>query len=159
MLVLDAALDAAERDRLTDLLLSGEPVGALPDGARHVVVVPRPGTISPWSSKATDIARACGFDAVERIERGVTYAIEASEELSADDRHALSKILFDRMTEAVLDNEAAASVLFEHQPPVPVGVVPLGEDGLAALRAAKDEDPHLRRALGVQGGQYDVDAW
>ena len=136
---LNAALDAAERDRLTDLLLSGEPVGALPDGARHVVVVPRPGTISPWSSKATDIARACGFDAVERIERGVTYAIEASEELSADDRHALSKILFDRMTEAVLDNEAAASVLFEHQPPVPVGVVPLGEDGLAALRAANVE--------------------
>ena len=63
------SLDKVHRDRLDALLLHGEAPGKLARSARKLYVVPRPGTISPWSSKATDIAHACDIDAVERIER------------------------------------------------------------------------------------------
>ncbi|MDH4054523.1 MAG: hypothetical protein OEV58_03950, partial [Gammaproteobacteria bacterium] len=61
-------LSGEESSRLDALLLSGERPAKLAKGARLLYVVPRPGTISPWSSKATDIVRACDIDAVDRIE-------------------------------------------------------------------------------------------
>src|ERR1017187_9518143 len=64
-----------------------------------LLVVPRNGTISPWSSKATDIAHVCGLEAVRRIERGIAYRVQASRTL---DREQLAPVLFDRMTEMVL---------------------------------------------------------
>jgi len=137
---LDATLPGTQRERLEQLLLSGGTVGALPKAAQKLFVVPRPGTISPWSSKATDIAHACGFDEIGRIERGICYAIDFSDNAAgADDALALSLSLFDRMTEAVIESSGAASVLFEHRAPRAVTVVPLGEDGKAALDAANVE--------------------
>ena len=65
------ALDAGETRVLEQLLQYGEPAPAA--GGRMLLVVPRPGTISPWSSKATDIARRCGLEAVRRIERGTAW--------------------------------------------------------------------------------------
>ena len=62
-----------ERQRLEALLLSNDEPGTLSSQARKVYVLPRPGTISPWSSKATDIAKACDIGTVERIERGICY--------------------------------------------------------------------------------------
>ena len=70
-----ATLDKEHRQRLDALLLHGDAVGKLPRSARRLYVVPRPGTISPWSSKATDIAHACDITAVHRIERGICYGI------------------------------------------------------------------------------------
>jgi len=64
-----AKLSAEAKSRLDALLLSGDPAAKLKRGAKLLYVVPRPGTISPWSSKATDIAKACDISAVERIER------------------------------------------------------------------------------------------
>ncbi len=133
---LEAPLARGSQARLEQLLLSGDPVGKLPARATTLYVVPRPGTISPWSSKATDIARACGFDGVARIERGICYAIEFAGGAGTDDALALSLTLFDRMTETVIESGEAAAVLFEHQQPSPVNVVALGEDGRAALAAA-----------------------
>ena len=63
-----AAVSDKEKKRLNALLLSGEPVAKFTRGAKLLHVVPRPGTISPWSSKATDIVRACDIDAVDRVE-------------------------------------------------------------------------------------------
>ena len=62
-----AAVSDKEKKRLNALLLSGEPVAKFTRGAKLLHVVPRPGTISPWSSKATDIVRACDIDAVDRV--------------------------------------------------------------------------------------------
>ena len=73
---LNATLSADHRQRLDALLLSGEKPGKLAKAATPIYVVPRPGTISPWSSKATDIAHACDLDAVERIERGICYGLQ-----------------------------------------------------------------------------------
>ena len=64
--------------------------------------VPRFGTISPWSSKATDIAHVCGLDAVRRIERGMSWCLEAAAALAPESLAALAAPLFDRMTETLL---------------------------------------------------------
>ena len=71
---LDAALDGAARERLIDLLDAHPESATEPDGTL-LLVTPRLGTISPWSSKATDIAHQCGFEGVVRIERGIAYHV------------------------------------------------------------------------------------
>ena len=129
-------LDCSESARLNALLLSGEPVAELPVDAERLFVVPRPGTISPWSSKATDIAKACGFSNVERIERGVCYAFSLSAPLDADSRAKLAIPLFDRMTESALSDARSASALFATHQPEPLGIVPLNSNGADALHAA-----------------------
>src|SRR5690606_13601108 len=96
---ISAPLDAEETARLIDLLDAHPASAALPGGALHLVV-PRLGTISPWSSKATDIAHQCGFDKIVRIERGVAYTIDGR---GVAGNAALTALLHDRMTEAVLD--------------------------------------------------------
>ncbi len=126
--------DAAQRAQLARLL-------ALDAGANYtevagsLLVVPRPGTISPWSSKATDIARVCGLDFVRRIERGIRYTFEGA--LSAP-LAALGAPLHDRMTEAVLNSAAAAAALFGATAPAPLRRVALA-GGRAALAAANRE--------------------
>src|SRR4051794_37408268 len=97
------ALDAAEMKRLERLLTYG-PRSSPPDERGTLfLVVPRLGTISPWSSKASDIAHHCGLEAVERIERGVAYWIERSGEaaISKEERASLLPHIHDRMTETV----------------------------------------------------------
>ena len=74
---LNKALKEEEHARLKNLLLSGE-MAIENEGKHFQVVVPRVGTISSWSSKATDIAQACGLQAIERIERGVCFIFESS---------------------------------------------------------------------------------
>ena len=112
-------LAAAERTLLDRLLTYGPRDERGVDGEPAFVVVPRPGTISPWSSKATDIAANCGLDAVRRLERGVDWhvAVRDGAPLSQADRDALASLVHDRMTEAVLDGPSHAGVLFAHVPP------------------------------------------
>ena len=117
----DAPLAGPERALLERLLAYG-PAGEKAAGELYLVV-PRVGTISPWSSKATDIARNCGLH-VRRIERGTAFFIEGS---SSD----LSSSLHDRMTEAVFRSFDEAEALFTHVPPRPLRSVPVG-----ALREA-----------------------
>ena len=132
-------LDKQDRSRLDALLLHGDDPGSLSRGAKKLYVVPRPGTISPWSSKATDIAHACDIDAVERIERGICYGLRFSKAVSYDDVMALCPHLFDRMTEAVYSDVGEIAELFEAHTPAPVGTVPLVAEGRQALVAANSE--------------------
>src|SRR6185436_10650755 len=81
----------------------------------EIVVVPRFGTISPWSSKATDIAHVCGLEAVLRIERGIAWSIAASQPLSRATLEKVAAPLFDRMTETALFARADAARLFVHE--------------------------------------------
>ena len=131
-----APLSEQARGRVEDLLLSGRSAGKLNRRAQTIIVVPRPGTISPWSSKATDIARACDIDEVGRIERGITYAISFKGNADQADAFNLAPFLFDRMTEAVLGSGEEARLLFETHEPAPIGTVSLQGDGRAALEAA-----------------------
>ena len=130
-------LTAAERVTLERILTYGPQDEAVTDEGEFVLVVPRPGTISPWSSKATDIARNCGLDAVRRIERGIGYRISGT--LDAADRAALLPLLHDRMTETVLDSLDRAKALFEHVAPKPLTTIPLLALGRGAIERANGE--------------------
>ncbi|MFA9441609.1 phosphoribosylformylglycinamidine synthase [Uliginosibacterium sp. sgz301328] len=133
---IDAPLAADELDRIVDLL-GAYPQGEVPAGV-SLVVTPRLGTISPWSSKATDIAHNCGFGKVVRIERGTVFTLDVKE-LDEDARAAVLPLLHDRMTESVLDNVDAAHALFSHYAPQPLTTVDVMGGGRAALVSANTE--------------------
>ena len=117
---LNATLDDGARRQLGALLEEhgdeGQAKGDL------YLVTPRIGTISPWSSKATDIAWNCGLSAVERIERGVAYRIEG---VSGELRAQVAALLHDRMIETVLTDFAQTAELFRHFAPKPMTSVDL----------------------------------
>ncbi|MFN2348905.1 MAG: phosphoribosylformylglycinamidine synthase [Thioalkalivibrio sp.] len=128
---LDRALSPAERTVLDSLLETADGAEA---GGQDFLVVPRLGTVSPWSSKATDIAHHCGLDgAVARIERGISYRLDRDAALDAQSRRRLASLLHDRMTETVLLDTSELERLFVHHDPAPVGVVALGDDPVGAL--------------------------
>jgi phosphoribosylformylglycinamidine synthase len=147
-------LDPVEREVLERLLRYGEqPEEAGPEreGVLYLVV-PRLGTISPWASKATDIARNCGLASVARIERGVAYRIAGGG--AADAR--VPAALHDRMTEAVLDDLAGADQLFRHFAPRPLATVPVLAGGRAALERA---NAAMGLALSADEIDYLADAF
>jgi len=135
------ALTGAERATLDRLLTYG-PRDASDDAAGELLLVlPRPGTISPWASKATDIAHNCGLAAVERIERGVAYRISTRDgaPLAAGDRAAVLPLLHDRMTEAVFPALSDAARLFARVPPRPMESIELigrGREAIVEANAA-----------------------
>ena len=129
------ALSDAEAGRLDRILTYGPAGSAGAAGGELMLVVPRLGTISPWSSKATDIAHRCGLEAVRRIERGVAYFIATANgpALSGGERAALRLLIHDRMTETVLASFDEAGRLFEHYAPTPLATVDILNGGIAAL--------------------------
>ncbi len=127
------ALTEHERSTLAILLDYGEPGPALPAGSR-VFVTPRPGTLSPWSSKATDILHNCGLDAVERVERVIEYALAPT--LAPAQVERVTPLLHDRMTQAVVSDIERTQALFAHAEPAPVATVVLGAEPRAALQEA-----------------------
>src|SRR5262245_868995 len=145
----EGELTPAERATLERILTYGSRAEDVADEGAFFLVVPRPGTISPWSSKATDIARNCGLEAVKRIERGIGYRISGA--LDDGDRDALLPLLHDRMTEAVFDSLDRGSVLFEHVAPRPMTTIPLLAQGRGAIERANGE---LGLALAVDEIDY-----
>jgi phosphoribosylformylglycinamidine synthase len=143
-------LSADDRQRLDALLLSDEPAHRLKRSAKIVYVVPRPGTISPWSSKATDIVRACDITAVRRVERGICYGLEFTAAVADDELCELGPELHDRMTEALLGSAGEASALFETREPQPLTLVDLTGQGRAALVEANT-------ALGLALSEQEID--
>ncbi|MEZ5613610.1 MAG: phosphoribosylformylglycinamidine synthase [Rhodocyclaceae bacterium] len=146
---LNAPLVAADLERLKDLL-GAQAAGKAPAGTLKLVT-PRLGTLSPWSSKATEIARQCGFAAVTRIERGTAFHLDARGDLAA----ALP-LLHDRMTESVLDSLDAAEALFRHYAPQPLETVDVLGRGRTALVAANGE---MGLALSEDEIDYLVEAF
>ncbi len=150
---LAAPLAPEEQDRLVELL-GAIPATPQPPAGALLLVVPRLGTISPWSSKATDIARQCGFDKVVRIERGVAYTLELKNGLDERQRAAVLPRVHDRMTESVLHSAEAAEALFHHYSPQPLTTVDVVGGGRDALVAANAE---LGLALSEDEIDYLVD--
>lgn len=95
----------------------------------------RAGTLSPWSSKATDIAHNCGLSAVTRLERGIAYYITTTG-LTENEHQQLSALLHDRMTETVFSELSQAQALFARHEPAPLTVIDLAGQGRAALEKA-----------------------
>lgn len=140
----DQALDAASHDKLKALLVYGDPYAGPIDGA-VVVVAPRLGTVSPWASKATDIAHNCGL-AIHRVERVTEYRLTlksgllgGTKSLTADELQAAAALLHDRMTESVLLSRDDARHLFDEQPGKPMEHVDVLGRGRSALEKANTD--------------------
>ena len=132
---LDRTLSDEEHQVLHALLDYGEPAAADIDGEAFLVV-PRPGTISPWSSKATDIAHNCGLQVLQRIERGIVYTVKLNGTLSNDQHIRVRNLLHDRMTEVVFNNLEEAECLFIHAEPAALTCVDVLGGGRDALQQA-----------------------
>lgn len=127
-------LDADEEQVLARLLKYGPSVPVQEPSGKLFLTIPRFGTISPWSSKASDIARNCGLAKVQRLERGIAYYV--SGELSEADSTAVAALLHDRMTQLVLSALEDAAALFSHAEPKPLTAVDVLGGGRAALEQA-----------------------
>jgi phosphoribosylformylglycinamidine synthase len=138
-------VDECERATLDRLLTYGAPVPAGESPGRVALVTPRFGTISPWSSKATDIAHQCGLDGVRRIERGTAYHVEGGGDLAA-----ILPVLHDRMTETVLASPDEADLLFRHVAPKPLAEVDVLGEGPSAIERANS-------ALGLALAPDEID--
>ncbi len=134
---LERKLDDDDRAILERLLTYGPTQPAEEPGGQLLLVVPRLGTISPWSSKATDIAHNCGLKRVARLERGVAYYLTAESGPLDNHRLAIARsLLHDRMTENVLEDFEEAEGLFLHTEPAPLRTVDIVGGGRDALIAA-----------------------
>ena len=149
-------LSPQQQEILRQLLSYGPTLPLAPDEhGERVLVVPRAGTISPWSSKATDIAQVCGLAAVRRIERGIAYRLHATPALGAQRLGRAAMVLFDRMTEELLLDPLQAARLFEHAQPRPATRVPL-RHGRAALQ---DADRRFGLALSADEMDYLLESF
>jgi phosphoribosylformylglycinamidine synthase len=126
-----ATVDAIDMDRLCEVIEAtpGKPANAA------LWIVPRLGTRSPWSSKATDILQGCGFP-VSRIERGTAFDLAGAPAPGSAQWRAVARVLHDPMTQSVVDSLADIGTLFDAGDPAPLARIELGADPVAALTAA-----------------------
>lgn len=144
-----APFTADAKARLERLLKYGPSLAwHVPEG-RLLLVTPRPGTISPWSSKATDIAHNCDLPQVLRLERGLAFYVKAPQ-LSETQWTSLAALLHDRMMEVVLNELAQAEQLFVHHQPAPLHSVDISGGGRGALEEAN-------RRLGLALASDEID--
>ena len=146
-----APLDAAQTEKL-QALLSAVRVDTPAAGQSLFLITPRIGTISPWSSKATDIAHNCGLDGVERIERGMAVYVSGS--LHDSERAQWASLLHDRMTESVLPDFQSAEQLFAAHEDQSFDTVDVLGGGRAALEVA---DKNMGLALSSDEIDYLVE--
>ena len=125
-------LDAQALEVLQNLLSYGPAMQAHSVEGQQFCVVPRPGTISPWASKATDIAHNCGLSSIRRIERGIVYHLDSSDEVPLD-------LLHDRMIESVFSRVEDCSALFQQHEPRKLVEINTSQEGKAALQRANIE--------------------
>ncbi|MBF8675662.1 phosphoribosylformylglycinamidine synthase [Pseudomonas fulva] len=161
----DGELTADQQQVLGRLLKYGPSVPVQEPAGRLFLVVPRLGTISPWASKASDIAHNCGLQSIQRLERGIAYYVAG--ELSDADAEQVSAQLHDRMTQRVLGQLEQAADLFSHAQPRPMTSVDIlagGRDALAqanidlGLALAEDEVDYLVTAFqGLKRNPNDIE--
>lgn len=150
------ALDAEDIQRLSGLLTYGDAFTRKMEGDEFIVI-PRIGTISPWASKATDIAHNCGMAKIHRIERGIRYIVHVRSgllgghrKLSGGSIDAVEALLHDRMTETVLRDAEGAGRLFSELAARPLAFIDIAQGGKTALVQAND-------ALGLALSDDEID--
>ncbi|CAI1091885.1 Phosphoribosylformylglycinamidine synthase [Serratia entomophila] len=144
-----APLSAEEHAKLQRLLRYGPSLAEHAPAGRLLLVTPRPGTISPWSSKASDIAHNCGLKQVVRLERGLAFYVKAPA-LTESQWQQLAALLHDRMMETVFSELQQAEQLFAHHQPAPYQAVDVLGEGRSAL-----EQANVR--LGLALAQDEID--
>ncbi|CAN6674149.1 phosphoribosylformylglycinamidine synthase [Trichomonascus vanleenenianus] len=149
--LLDYETKPDAQDELNAALLAAldDETARLPDDSYLLRVIPRPGTISPWSSKATNIAHVCGFEKdVERIERGLALIIKVRKGFPLDE-HLKSGVfldfVYDRMTQSICSAAPTNEDLFAHHSPKPLVTV------------ARDSIPQANKTLGLALDQPEID--
>ena len=166
-----APLAEAQKQTLSALLTYGEPYAGPVEGP-VIVVSPRLGTVSPWASKATDIAHNCGFE-LRRVERLTEYRLVmksgllSTAKLSAEQLGQVAAVLHDRMTESAMPGRDEAAALFTGLDPAPMDHVDVLGGGRSALEAAnkawglalaEDEIDYLVNAFtGLKRNPTDVE--
>ncbi len=133
---ISAKLSLAEEKKLDALLCYGKTFENETKYDLRYLVIPRIGTRSPWSSKATDIAHNCSLDKVIKIERGIEYYIETDAPLTTQQEKQLTELLHDHMTESIFTSLASAEQLFIEQDPTPLNAVDVLNEGRIALEQA-----------------------
>ena len=149
----DSELTNTELSHLKILLNNSESDQTSVLSADSCIVTPRLGTISPWSSKATDITHTCGVEHVHRIERGIAYFFEG---VSTVNKPVMEALVHDRMMEQVFHKVEELEGLFSHQSPKPYSIVDVLGGGKAALNKANKE---MGLALSSDEIDYLVDAF
>jgi phosphoribosylformylglycinamidine synthase len=149
-----------QRAILEKLLTYGPSRASAPVKGLVQVVAPRPGTISPWSSKATDIAHICGLSVVRRIERVIYYTFafddgsgrpnQSTSPIPPENQAKVAARIHDRMTQAVFGNLDELAVLFSHATPRPLTSVPVLARGRVALIEAN-------QSLGLALAEDEID--
>ena len=136
----ERSLEEEEQATLARLLTYGpSAVGEEPEG-QLLLVIPRIGTISPWASKATDIAHNCGLTSIRRLERGIAYYVSRADgALSDHELKQIAGLLHDRMIEQVLESVEEAEGLFVSQEPAPMRQVDILGGGKAELERANSD--------------------
>lgn len=130
---LSSSLTDEERTTLVKLLTYGPHIVEHEAKGMLFVVTPRPGTISPWSSKATNIAQNCNLNKVLRLERGIAYYIDGATKENAE---TIKSLIHDRMMEHVFNSLEEVEVLFSSQEPKPLTSVDILNNGREALEKA-----------------------
>ena len=136
---LDVALDDEHKNVLDKLLTYGPKRREAAHDGQLIVILPRIGTISPWSTKATDIAKNAGLARIKRIERGIAWYVQSDSVLTEQELSELSIKLHDPMVESVVYDFSAAEQLFVEQSPQPLTEVKLLENGKSALEQANQD--------------------
>ena len=132
----DKVLTESDTGVIEKLLRYGPAMAETSTEGELFLVVPRAGTISPWSSKATDIAHNCGLEGVNRIERGVAYHVQSANALTDEQKTAIADCLHDRMIESVLAKLDDAQCLFGHHEPRAGETIDIIGSGVEALNEA-----------------------
>ena len=131
---LEENLNGHETELLAQLLAYGPRQVTPHVKGSLLLVAPRPGTISPWSSKATDIAHNAGLTKIRRLERGIAWTFDGE-----FDRKVIMSAIHDRMTESVFESLDDAAVLFTEHEPSPLSIVDILEGGRIAMEVANAE--------------------
>ncbi|MDP8566851.1 phosphoribosylformylglycinamidine synthase [Methylophilus aquaticus] len=137
----EQALDSRTKNTLQQILTYGPKTGHESPQGELFLVIPRIGTISPWASRATDIAHNCGLENLLRLERGIAYYVttHSGQPLSTAEKKALRTAIHDRMTETIVPVLADAEKLYHHADPKPLSSVDILAGGKAALEAANSD--------------------
>ncbi|MEX2488543.1 MAG: phosphoribosylformylglycinamidine synthase, partial [Pseudomonadales bacterium] len=133
-----SALSTEDTGKLESLLHGRFDEENTPGTSLQLLVVPRPGTISPWSSKATDIVHHCGLNHINRVERGILWRLSLAEgtALEAKTLAGIKALIHDRMTQVVLEDITQADSLFKTGRPKPYREIDVLHQGNAALSEA-----------------------
>ena len=165
-LLLKTTLSSRNKSRLVELIGGENESPFNPIQPDSVLVVPRFGTISAWSSKATDIAHRCGFSGVERVERAIYWKIDCSEEITEGFKTQIHPYIHDRMVESVITESNQLNLIFQRYSPRPlqrfdlsdVGTGELSEANLELGLALTDSELDYVRSWYLKQGRTPTDA-